>query len=67
MSTTATPTAPLPPAAIEALSRLERGYASPADRLAARVARLSAVAVSSADFDRLLAAQDELRLSGAAS
>lgn len=64
---THTPSAPLPSPAAEALSRLERGYASPADRLAARLARLSAAAVSSADFDAVLDVQDELRLIGGAT
>jgi hypothetical protein len=69
---TPTPTAPLPPAAADALARLERGYASRADRVAARLARLSASAVSTDDFDRLLCVQDELamcrcQLIGAAS
>jgi hypothetical protein len=56
------PTAPLPSAAVEALARLQRGYVSEADRLSARLARLSAAAQSSADFDRLLCVQDELAM-----
>ncbi|MBR8638637.1 hypothetical protein KEF29_03310 [Streptomyces tuirus] len=53
-------TAPLPPAAVEQLARLERGYDSQVDRLSSRLARLSAAAKSSADFDSLLSLHDVL-------
>jgi hypothetical protein len=55
-----TGTAPLPQPAAEALARLGRGYASEADRVSARLARRSAKAASSADFDGLLSLNDRL-------
>lgn len=59
-----TPTAPLPPAAVSALHRLELALI-PAVRLQsveAECRRLSASAATSADFDALLCVQDELAM-----
>ncbi|MFE4420401.1 hypothetical protein [Streptomyces sp. NPDC056817] len=67
---TATPTAPLPPSALEAKARLERRLApelmaamvSRSADVSATCRRLSATAVTSADFDQLLCVQDELAM-----
>ena len=72
-STTATPTAPLPPAALSALSRLELALAAPEvvravtryEVASARTAELSAAmdvrTLSSAEFGALEFAQDTMR------
>ncbi|MFI9598896.1 hypothetical protein ACIHCX_03275 [Streptomyces sp. NPDC052043] len=64
------PTAPLPPASLEAKARLEQRLApelmaamvSRSADVSATCRRLSATAVTSADFDQLLCVQDELAM-----
>lgn len=63
------PTAPLPPAAVSALARLELAFApaplDPSARLKAVAAECrsrSAAAVTAEDFEQLLCVQDELAM-----